>query len=191
MDAIEALSRSIEEFQGRLDQVQEEDWDKPTPCPNWSVRDLVNHMFLGTRMTVQLLAGGSRDDVIAGLGDNLLDGSDDISADFATLAEEMRRGFSAPSGLEGTVDHPMGEIPRTMFIGFRVLDDTVHSWDLARGIGANDELDAEVIGFLWNEIQPMAGGIKDLGIFGDGASGNVGEDAPLQQRYLDLLGRRP
>jgi len=191
MKAIEALDQSIAEFQSRLDRVTDEHWDLPTPCVEWSVRDLVNHMFLGTRMGVQLLAGGARDDVLAGLGDDLLSGSDSISADFATLAGQMRDGFAAPAGLEGTVDHPMGEIPRTMFIGFRILDDTAHGWDLARAIGADEEMNADLISFLWNDIQPMAGNLGELGIFGKSASGDVGEDAPLQQRWLDLLGRRP
>lgn len=191
MDPIAALDQSIEEFQKRLDLVTDDHWELPTPCEEWSVRDLVNHVFLGTRMTVQLLAGGTRDEVIAALGDDLLDQSENVSADFATLAEQMRQGFAAPAGLEGTVDHPMGEIPRTMFIGFRILDDTAHGWDLARAIGADEELDADLIGYLWADIQPMAGGLKEIGIFGDSASGDVGEDAPLQQRWLDLLGRRP
>jgi len=37
----------------------------------------------------------------------------------------------------------------------------------------------------------MAGELAGLGIFGDSASGDVGDDAPLQTRFLDLVGRRP
>ena len=33
--------------------------------------------------------------------------------------------------------------------------------------------------------------LAGLGIFGDSASGDVGDDAPLQTRFLDLVGRRP
>ena len=40
-------------------------------------------------------------------------------------------------------------------------------------------------------MSPMAGFIGKSGFFGSGPSGEVGEDAPLQSRLLDLSGRRP
>ena len=191
METLEALSQSIREFESRLRQVGDDQWDLPTPCTEWNVRQLVNHMLLGTRMSVQLLAGMSQQNVVAQLGDDLIVDSEDPIADFVALAGQMQEGFTGPDGLEGTVDHPMGEIPRTMFVGFRLMDNSVHAWDLARAIGADDELDPDLVSRLWDDIQPMAGGLGELGIFGDSASGDVGEDAPLQTRYLDLLGRRP
>jgi uncharacterized protein (TIGR03086 family) len=142
-------------------------------------------------MSVQLLAGGSQQEVIAGLGDDLMAGSTDPVADFVALATQMQESFAAPGGLDGTVDHPMGEIPRTTFIGFRIMDNATHAWDLARAIGVDEKLDDRMVGRMWDDIQPMAAGLGQLGIFGDSASGQVGEDAPLQTRYLDLVGRRP
>ena len=78
-----------------------------------------------------------------------------------------------------------------MFIGFRVADSALHAWDLATAIGANSVLDAEVVKFLWDDAQPQRDMLAASGMFGDGPSGSVGDDAPLQTRYLDLVGRRP
>jgi len=189
MDALEALRRSSREFETRLRHVGDDEWDLPTPCVEWNVRELVNHMLLGTRMSVQLLAGASREDAIAALGEDMMATSQDPVADFIDLAAQMQAGFAA--GLEGTVDHPMGQIPRTMFVGFRIMDNGTHAWDLARAIGADETLDADLVSRMWDDIQPMAGGLAGLGFFGDSASGDVGEDAPLQTRFLDLVGRRP
>lgn len=191
MEALDALEQASREYETRLRQVGKDQWDLPTPCTEWSVRDLANHLLLGTRMSVQLLAGSSQQDVLAGLGDDLMVDEDDPVAAFVTLAARMQQGFAAPGGLDGTVDHPMGEIPRTMFIGFRIMDNATHAWDLARAIGADDTLDADLVRRMWDDIQPMADGLGELGIFGTSASGDVGEDAPLQTRYLDLVGRRP
>lgn len=188
MDTLKALSKSRQEFETRLRQVGDDQWDLATPCSEWSVRDLVNHLLLGTRMTVQLLAGSSRDAVMAGLDDDLV--SADPVGEFVALADQMEAGFGAADGLTGTVDHPMGEIPRQMFIGFRMIDNAVHAWDLARAIGADDQLDADLVSQLWDDIQPQAGMLAETGIFGQGASGDVGEDAPTQTRLLDVLGRQ-
>ncbi len=191
MDPITALTTSINEFESRLRQVGHDQWDLPTPCSEWTVRDLVNHILLGTRMTVELLDGTSKDEVISRLGDDLMNNNDDPVGSFVGLAGQMRQGFAADGGLEGTVDHPMGELPRTTFIGFRILDNATHAWDLARATGAPETLDGDLVQRMWDDIQPMAGGLGDLGIFGDSASGTIGDDAPLQVRFLDLVGRSP
>jgi uncharacterized protein (TIGR03086 family) len=145
MDAIETLRQASHESETRLRQVSAEQWDLPTPCTEWNVRQLVDHMLVGTRMAVQLLRGASQQEVIAGIGDDLMADCDDPVAEFVDLAARMQEGFAAPDGLEGTVDHPMGEIPRTMFVGFRILDNATHAWDLASAIGADETLDADVV----------------------------------------------
>lgn len=152
--------------------------------------DLVNHLFLGNRMTAQMLAGTDVDAVIARLDDDLLGASSDPLADFAALADQVHEGFSADGALEGTVSHPMGEIPRSMFIGFRIGDYMTHAWDLARAIGADESLDAELVSHVWDDIQPRVEMLGESGMFGEGSSGDVADDAPLQERYLDLVGRR-
>ena len=191
MDALQALAQARQEFEQRLGSIQENQWQNATTCPEWDVRALVNHMMLGNRMTVQLLGGMATPDVIAGLNDDLVAEADDLGATFASVADEVHVGFAAEGGLDGTVNHPMGEIPRTMFIGFRVCDYAIHAWDLAQGIEADDQLDAELVQWLWDDCQPMKDGLAATGMFGEGASGTLGEDAPLQDRYLDTFGRRP
>lgn len=191
MDSLEALSQGSKEFEARLRQVGDDQWDLPTPCTEWTVSELVNHMLLGTRMSVQLLAGSSQQEVLAGLDDDLMADNEDPVADFVALATQMQEGFAAPIGLEGTVDHPMGEIPRTMFVGFRIMDNATHAWDLARAIGADETLDSDLVQRVWDDIQPMAGGLGELGMFGESSSGDVADGAPLQTRLLDLVGRRP
>ena len=191
MEALEALRAANDAFETRLRQVSAEHWALPTPCPDWDVRALVNHVLLGTRMSVQVLAGMPREDVIAGLDDDLLAGDIDPVAAFVDLAEQMVQGFSGPAGLDGVVAHPGGDFPRSVFVGFRVADGAVHAWDLAFAIGADTTLGAELVEFLWDDVQPRRDMMLASGLFGDGPSGAVSDDAPLQRRYLDLIGRRP
>ena len=191
MEAIEALHKANDEFTSRLRTVAADDWGRSTPCPEWDVHALVNHMLLGTRMSIQVLQGMPREDIIAALDDNMLDGNDDPVGSFTELADEMVALFAAPGGLEGVVAHPAGDFPRQVFVGFRIGDAAIHAWDLARAIDGETALDVDLVQYLWDDVQPRRDMLAASGMFGDGASGNVADDAPLQQRYLDLMGRRP
>jgi len=191
MKAIDALRAANANFESRLRDVRPEHLSLPTPCSDWDVQALVNHVLLGTRMSVQVLAGVAREEVIAGLDDDLFAASEDPVAAFVELANQMVDGFSGPDGLDGVVAHPAGDFPRSMFIGFRVADSAVHAWDLATAIGAEGQLDADMVEFLWEDAQPQREMLVASGMFGAGASATLGDDAPLQTRYLDLVGRRP
>ncbi len=191
MEVVEALRAANSLFESRLREVTAQDWELPTPCPEWNVAALVNHVLLGTRMSIHVLEGMPREEVISYLDDDLLSGSTDPVASFVELADEMVAGFSGPGGLDGIVAHPAGDFPRQMFAGFRVTDGAVHAWDLARARGADESLGTELLQFLWDDAQPKREMLAATGMFGDSASGAVGDDAPLQVRYLDLVGRRP
>jgi uncharacterized protein (TIGR03086 family) len=191
MEPLDALITANREFESRLREVKPEHMALPTPCPDWDVRTLVNHMLLGTRMSVQLLDGMARDEVIAGLGDDLMSDDADPVATFVDLANQMVEGFSGPDGLEGMVAHPAGDFPRSVFIGFRITDGAVHAWDLATGIGADTTLNEDLAQFMWENGEPQRDMLVASGMFGEGPSDTLGDDASAQSRILDLLGRRP
>lgn len=83
------------------------------------------------------------------------------------------------------------QMPGSQLLNFRAGDLILHSWDLARAIGVDETLADGPVAYVWEALQPMAPIIGQIGQFGTGPSGDVGEDAPLQQRLLDLTGRRP
>jgi len=62
---------------------------------------------------------------------------------------------------------------------------------LARAIGADETLSPGLVGALWDAFAPIADFIKLAGVYGEGPSGDVPDDAPLQLRLLDVSGRRP
>ena len=89
----------------------------------------------------------------------------------------MQAGFAA--GLDGTVDHPIGRIPRTMFIGFRIMDNGTLGF--ARAIGADETLDADLVSRMWDDIQPMAGVSPSWASWEQLASGDVGDDRRVRE----------
>ena len=153
------------------------------------MQDLVQHMTVGATMSCHILAGRewTRDAVVEEVSS-----APDLKAEWERRTAEERAGFAAPAALDRTVAHPvMGDIPCAQFLGMRVGDALLHAWDLARAIGADDELAVELVAEVWATMSPMASFIGKSGFFGAGPSGEVGEAAPLQTRLLDLSGRRP
>ncbi|MCU0268248.1 MAG: TIGR03086 family metal-binding protein [Acidimicrobiales bacterium] len=189
MESLEALRRATAEFDRRLSSVTDGQWDAPTPCDDWTVRQLVSHVVGGNAMAVELLGGASSEQALPFLGGLPL--GDDPLATFRAGAEAQLAAFASPGALERTCHHPMGDLPGAEVAGFRVGDLTLHSWDLARAIGADEDLDAELVAAVYARLEPMAPMLDQVGVFGEGPSGAVGADAPLQRRLLDLAGRRP
>ncbi len=189
MTQLSLLPIAMAEVQKRLDSVTPEQWSLPTPCEGWDVRELAVHLVGGARMSNILLTGGTKQDVGAGFEAAKL--TTDPSADFAAFSAEEFANFTKAPSLDVVVPHPAMDMPASQMLQFRVSDYLVHAWDLARALGTDETLDATVVDGVWTAIQPMVPMIPHVGVFGPGASGTVAEDAPLQTRLLDLLGRRP
>src|SRR5215213_8834493 len=64
-DQAELHRRAVEEFGARVRAVADDQWELATPCADWNVRQLVNHLVYENRWTVPLMTGGT----IAEVGD--------------------------------------------------------------------------------------------------------------------------
>jgi len=187
MEPMEALDRARREFERRLDAVGDDQWDRPTPCTEWDVRDLVTHVVTSCLVAPLLLEGMTLAEARA----ELALPAGDLRAAFGPAADAHAAAFAEPGALERTVKHPAGEMPGAAYLGLRTTDLTIHAWDLARALGADETLDPELVALAYERMAPMAGFLGQSGFFGSGPSGEVGDDRPLQDRLLDLAGRRP
>jgi uncharacterized protein (TIGR03086 family) len=185
MDAAAAHARAAEEFARRLATVGPDDWDLPTPCADWTVTDLVRHAIGGNEMAVHLLAGAERDEVLAVLGRFEL--APDRVAQFRSTASAVGDALTAGPP-PAVVHHLMGDIPGDLLVQFRTTDLLVHAWDLARAIGGDEVLDSALVAAVHEQVAPMAPALATSGVF-DAPPRDLGEDAPEQDRLLNLLGR--
>ena len=140
-------------------------------------------------MAALLVDGGTRAEAEALFVDATL--PDDVMAEFEAGADAQAAAFAAPGAMDRITEHPAGDFPVPLLLGFRIGDWTVHAWDLARAIGADETLPEELVAHVWEGIEPLGPILAASGRFGDGASGAIGEQAPLQTRLLDATGRRP
>lgn len=143
MELNDLYRRTVETWTTRVDAIPPGAWDAPTPCSEWDVRALVNHVAGEDAWTVPLMHGST----IAEVGDSLdgdLLGEQPVeaarrSADdaLAVVAEKL------PSG--GTVHLSYGEEDSAEYVRQLAADHLVHAWDLAAATGGDRELDEDLV----------------------------------------------
>ncbi len=157
--------------------VADDQWVNATPCAEWDVRGLVDHT-LGWQAEGGRLLGAD----IAG------------DADWGAIRAAYDAVLSDPSQLAGTVEQ-FGGIPRHELAGFLIGDLLIHSWDLARSIGADETLppaavEATTIGL--HHVPPaLLRGTNPLGAKMMGPAVEVPDTASAQDAMLAFTGRRP
>ncbi|MCB0957823.1 MAG: hypothetical protein KDB12_16850, partial [Ilumatobacter sp.] len=154
----------------------------PSPCEGWAARDVVRHLvdwvpgFFGGA-GAPLTTGPSVDEDPAGawriLGDQLQ----------ALLDDPVAAARHVTAG-------PMGEMTLADAIDRLVTGDVhIHTWDVARACRLDKTLDAEVTADMLAGMAPMDAALRASGHFGPKV--DVPADAPVQDRLLAFVGRRP
>ncbi len=143
MDVNDLYRRTVETWTTRVDSVPADAWQVPTPCSEWNVRALVNHVVGEDAWTGPLLRGST----IAEVGDSL-DG--DLLGD-APVEVAHRRADEAvavvaeklPAG--GKVHLSYGDEESEEYVRQLAADHLVHAWDLAAATGGDRTLDEDLV----------------------------------------------
>jgi len=143
MDIVGMHRRAVEAWQTKVDAVGADMWANVTPCTEWSVRDLTNHVVAEELWMVPLLEGSTIAEVgdrLDGdvLGDHPLDAARSASA--AALAVAQVR---LPAG--GKVHLSYGEEDAAEYAWQLAADHLIHGWDLAKGTGQDPTMDPALV----------------------------------------------
>jgi uncharacterized protein (TIGR03086 family) len=183
---LEQYDHALEEFGSRVHLVGDDQWGRPTPCREWDVRALVAHLVDEQRWVPHLVGGGTVDD--AGerfAGDPL---GDDPKGAWDAHSAAARKAFGAEGALDHQVTVSYGQISARDYLWQMTVDATVHAWDLARGIGADERLDPELVRRVFTASDKDAEMMAASRLFDQPVK--VATNADLQTRLLGLFGRR-
>jgi len=162
MELDELYRRTVEGWAARVAAVPADRWDAPTPCTDWTVRDLVNHVVGEDLWTGPLMRGAT----IAEVGDRF-DGDllgDDPVGGASAAAQEAAAVVAETLPAHGTVHLSYGVEKADEYIHQLAADHLVHGWDLAAGTGQDRTLDTELVAavaawFADREEMSRAGGV--------------------------------
>jgi uncharacterized protein (TIGR03086 family) len=156
---IERFVASSAGFEGRLRAVRLDQWAWSTPCTEWDVRQLTNHMTRGNLNYVDLLAGGSAAGFLR-LRDVDALGADPVGA-YTRSVRACAEAFAGPGALQRILDYPLGRVSGQRALAVRITDSTIHTWDLARAIGVDDGLDAGLVAWIDDHLEEIYAGLAE------------------------------
>jgi len=178
--------RAMRGFAEHVHQVRPDQWSLPTPDTEWDVRALVNHLTSEQLWVPALMSGQTP----AGVGDAFAGDvlGDDPVAAWDAAAESARAAFADAGALARGVTLSYATVDGERYCREMTSDLLIHSWDLARAIGADETLDPELVHDIHERLLPMAGMLAASGMFAPAVE--VDADADEQTRLLALLGRK-
>jgi uncharacterized protein (TIGR03086 family) len=187
VDILAMDDRALKWAEQMVARVTEDQLDAPTPCADWTLRELLTHMT-GNNNGFADSAEGHPTDADVWTGRTV---GPDVVEEYQRSSERVRAAFSAPDMLDRMVEvHGFGSYRATVAIGMHFVDYLTHGWDVARAIGVTEEPDADLctavleMGKRW----PAASWGPEAP-FGEQVP--VSEDASPQDRMLGFLGRSP
>lgn len=176
MDPMETFRRAAAQADRLAGAVRADQLGDPTPCRDWDVRALVNHVVTGNLLFASYVTGQLEPDRSA---DHVLDDpAGAMRMSLAVLAE----AFAMEGMHDRTYPTPFGEGPGTLLVDLRGKELTVHSWDLARATGQVGALDQSL-------FSDVLAGFHDVPTIprGDGKPFGAEKPAPPDASAADRL----
>ena len=176
LDELVAAEAALAVLQHVLRQVGPGDGDRATPCSEFTVDELTEHL-LDTLVSLGEMAGAelSRPEGV--------DAEERVAVLAAEVIEAWRR-----RGLDGLARSPFGEAPAPVLAGIVAVELLVHAWDFAQATGAVITVSDEVVAFVTGLAERVVPGARGRA-FADEAPAPAEADALT--RLAAYTGRTP
>ena len=191
MDGVELFSRCLAQATVIVKQVRPEHYANPTPCDDWHVGDLLDHLLGELRAVPKSLVG----ETVAATMDedesreNVVDETEiELSANWQAAADAADAAASEADPDE-IVHLAHGDISSDSYLRQVATDLLVHAWDLAVSIGMPFAVAPDVSLTVYKHALS-----SDQALSPDDADAvplDVAEDAAPQTKLLALYGRSP
>jgi uncharacterized protein (TIGR03086 family) len=178
MDPLAQLDLLAPQLAGVVAGITPADLDRLTPCADFDVRGVLEHMIGGATLFAAAYRGTTPAEP---------DTSDPLAA-FGPALGDLAAAVTAPGALDRTVASPFGDIDGETFARFIVLDGLVHGWDLATATGQPYDPPAALVEDVTAFAQAALDHLRDGEAFGPEVEPPAG--ATRIERLAAFTGRR-
>src|SRR4051812_43512887 len=183
MDPVSNLERVLNDAHAMIATVSAGDVSKPTPCTDWDVKGLTDHMIGVVQRFGAFFA--------AAPATAPADQSSDPSGAYRQAMDGLLQAARAPGALDKTLSLPFGEMPGRQALGIVIGDQSIHTCDLAKALGKPFTMDEGIASATLGVLHQLI--TADRRGPGKGFAEEVScpADAPAQDRLLAFSGRQP
>ena len=175
---IDLYSAAVKGTREIIGGVQSSQLGDSTPCGEWNVQALMDHIVGGTGVLWGSLAGAAPETP---------QGSSPVAAFEAGTAKALDAA-KVPGALEKTILSPLGDMPGGQLLAAFFMETLIHGWDLAKATGQSTDMPADLAETCHAMFGPSADEMRQSGVFGPRV--DVADDATTQIKLLGALGRR-
>src|SRR5919206_920840 len=115
MATVDQLADALDRTGRLIAGIRSDQWHDPTPCTDWDVRAVVDHLVRGNASLAAALGAG-----------------DVSTTDYDQVAARLLEAVRQPGALDRTVTIPFGTVPGEFALHLRLTELLVHGWDIAR-----------------------------------------------------------
>lgn len=180
-DIADRIDRLSDAFEAKIRAAPDDSWSNPSPCEDWTARDVVRHVVDVHGMMIRPLARTLSE--APSVDDDPVAAFRSARADVAAVLADPEL---ATTEYEGVFGRAVVQETIDRFLGFDLV---VHGWDLARATGQDETIDPAEVDRLARDAAALGDAIRSPGVCGPAVT--VPDDAPAQDRLLALLGRDP
>lgn len=184
-DVLTRFDRATDAAHSVIAAVSPEQLAAQSPCTEWSVRDVLNHLIGGQEFLTHALTTGSFDRASFDRDRDFL--TPDPATAFTTSAATLRTRITADGFLDTLAPTPFGPQPGAVLVEMRITEMLVHGWDVARATGQPTDLAPEVAEVALQGLARLRAKAPSGGPFG--AAQPASPDAPAADRLAALAGR--
>jgi uncharacterized protein (TIGR03086 family) len=182
---LRGLARAFDAVGALVANVRPDQWSAPTPCTDWTVRRLVEHLIGMNRVLAALLADAPLPRRPA--ADAAEEDGAELVPAYRETAASLQRAFARPGALARQYSGPLGSATGAERLQIRLYDLLAHGWDLAQATGQPadlpDDLAEQSLAFVRTQLTEQA----RPGRFAPAQ--DVSAAAPALDRLVAFLGR--
>lgn len=185
---LDALSLLDSHLVAALGATGDHQLGRPTPCADWDLAALIDHVTGGNWFTVLILDGHRADEALAEVMAQFEGGSASLQQATSSVHDQST-AFRRSGALERTWQHVAGDLSGRQILRLRLHDLIVHTWDIEQTLDPPATLPEALIRWGLAELSDATSlTAEHFGLVPDLGSQDTGDPAAA---YLGSFGRRP